>query len=51
MPIPSAKVIAALEKQADHELLASLSYLAMSYWCEVHHYAGFASFFKKQAGE
>ena len=51
MPVPSAKVIAALEKQADHELLASQNYLAMSYWCEVHHYAGFASFFKKQAGE
>ena len=51
MPIPSAQVIAALEKQADHELLASQNYLAMSYWCEVHHYAGFASFFKKQAGE
>jgi ferritin len=44
MPIPSAQVIAALEKQADHELLASQNYLAMSYWCEVHHYAGFASF-------
>ena len=51
MPIPSAKVIAALEKQADHELLASQSYLAMSYWSDVHHHAGFASFFKKQAGE
>ena len=51
MPVPSAKVIAALEKQADHELLASQSYLAMSYWCDVHHHAGFASFFKKQAGE
>jgi len=51
MPVPSAKVIAALEKQADHELLASQHYLAMSYWCDVHHYAGFASFFKKQAAE
>ena len=51
MPTPSAKVIAALEKQADHELLASQNYLAMSYWCDVHHHAGFASFFKKQAGE
>ena len=51
MPTPSAKVIAALEKQADHELLASQNYLAMSYWCDVHHHAGFASFFKSQAGE
>lgn len=51
MPIPSSKIIAALEKQADHEFLASQSYLAMSYWCEVHHYSGYASFFKKQSGE
>ena len=51
MPVPSAKVIAALEKQADHERLASQNYLAMSYWCEVNHHAGFASFFKQQAGE
>jgi ferritin len=51
MPLPSAKIIAVLEKQADHELLASQNYLAMSYWCDVHHHAGFAGFFKKQAGE
>jgi ferritin len=51
MPVPSDKVIAALEKQADHELLASQNYLAMSYWCDVHHHSGFARFFKKQAGE
>jgi ferritin len=47
----SPKLITALEKQADHELLAAQSYLAMSYWCDVHHHAGFAGFFKKQAGE
>lgn len=51
MPTPSAKVIAALEKQADHEFLASQNYLAMSYWCEVHQHSGFAGFFKKQSGE
>lgn len=51
MPTPSEKVIKALEKQADHELLASQNYLAMSYWCEVHQYSGYAGFFKKQAGE
>jgi len=51
MPVPSAKVIASLEKQADHELLASQNYLAMSYWCDVNHHAGFASFFKQQARE
>ena len=45
------KVIAALERQADHELLAAQSYLAMAYWCEVHHYSGFAKFFHKQSGE
>ncbi len=51
MPLPSAKVIASLEKQADHERLASQNYLAMSYWCDVNHHAGFAGFFKKQAAE
>lgn len=51
MPTPPATVITALEKQADHEFLASQNYVAMSYWCEVHQYSGFAGFFKKQAGE
>lgn len=51
MPTPSAKVIAALEKQAGHEFLASQNYVALSYWCEAHQYSGFARFFKKQAGE
>jgi ferritin len=51
MPTPSAKVISALEKQADHEFLASQNYLAMSYWCEVQQHSGFAAFFKKQSGE
>lgn len=45
------QVITALEKQADHELLASQNYLAMAYWCEVNHHAGFADFFHKQARE
>jgi len=45
------KLIAALEKQADHELFAAQSYLAMAYWSDVHHHGGFAEFFKKQAGE
>lgn len=51
MPVPSEKVIAALEKQADHELLASQNYLAMSYWCEAKQCSGYAAFFKKQASE
>jgi ferritin len=51
MPVPSDKVIAALEKQADHEFLASQSYLAMAYWCDVQQHSGFAAFYKRQAGE
>jgi ferritin len=49
--IMSPEVITALEKQADHEFLASQNYLAMSYWCEVQQHSGFAAFFKKQSGE
>jgi ferritin len=45
------KVIAALQKQADHELLAAQNYLAMAYWCDVNHHAGFARFFHQQAKE
>jgi ferritin len=44
-------VITALEKQADHELLAAHSYLAMSCWCEAQQHSGFAAFFHKQAEE
>jgi ferritin len=44
-------VITALEKQADHELLAAHSYLAMSCWCEAQQHSGFAAFFHKQAAE
>jgi ferritin len=51
MPTPSGNVIASLEKQADHEFLASKNYLAMAWWSEVHHHAGFAAFFQKQAAE
>lgn len=45
------KIITALEKQAAHEFLASYSYTAMACWCETNQFSGFASFFKKQAGE
>ena len=45
------EVIQALEKQAAHEFTASQTYLAMSYWCEVEHYSGYASFFRTQAAE
>jgi ferritin len=48
---PSLKLITALEKQANHELLAAQSYLAMAYWSDVHHHGGFAKFFHEQAAE
>jgi ferritin len=47
----SPKLIAALNKQASHELQAAQAYLAMAYWCEVHHSSGFANFFHAQAAE
>jgi ferritin len=47
----SPKLITALEKQANHELLAAQSYLAMAYWCDVHLHGGFAKFFHHQAEE
>ncbi len=45
------EVIAALEKQATHELHAAQSYLAMAYWSEVRQYSGFARFFHLQVAE
>jgi ferritin len=45
------EVIAALEKQATHELYAAQSYLAMAYWSEVRQYSGFAKFFHLQVAE
>lgn len=45
------EVIAALEKQAAHELFAAQNYLALSYWCDVRQYSGFAAFFHAQVGE
>lgn len=47
----SPKLITALNKQANQELQAAQAYLAISYWCEVHHYGGFAKFFHEQATE
>jgi ferritin len=46
-----AELLTALNHQANHELYASSSYMAMAYWCEAQDYAGFAEFFHKQAGE
>jgi ferritin len=47
----SPNLVTALEKQADHELLAAQAYLAMAYWCDVHHHGGFAQFFHAQSAE
>src|SRR5208283_3138349 len=45
------KTIAALNKQANQELQAAQAYLALAYWCDVHHHGGFAKFFHEQAAE
>ena len=45
------KLIATLNKQANQELQAAQDYLAMAYWCDVHHSSGFAKFFHEQATE
>ncbi|GAA5481827.1 ferritin [Haloferula sargassicola] len=47
----TTSVIDALQSQAEHERFASISYLALSLWCEAADYSGFAEFFKKQAAE
>jgi ferritin len=47
----SPTLVSALEKQANHELLAAQAYLAMAYWCDVRHHGGFAQFFHEQAAE
>jgi ferritin len=40
-----------LQRQMNQELAASYRYLAMCLWCELQHYKGFASFFRKQHEE
>ena len=47
----SPKLINTLNKQANHELQAAQAYLAMSYWCDVHHSSGFAKYFLEQSVE
>lgn len=47
----SPKLVSALNQQANQELQAAQAYLAMSYWCEVHHSSGFAKFFHEQVAE
>lgn len=45
------ELIEAFEKQIAHEFYAAQMYLAMSNWCAVESYSGFAKFFRKQAEE
>ncbi len=47
----SKQVLAELNRQLNHELSAAHAYLAVSIWCEVRTFKGFAAFFEKQAGE
>ena len=49
-PVPP-KMLAALQRQLNHELSAAHGYLAMSIWCAAQNLKGFARFFAKQAGE
>lgn len=44
-------VLAELQRQLNHELSAAHAYLALSIWCDVQNYKGFARYFAKQAGE
>lgn len=47
----NTSIQSALNNQANHELFAAHSYLAMAMWCEEKSYAGFAKFFYKQGQE
>ncbi|MBL9209673.1 MAG: ferritin [Opitutaceae bacterium] len=44
-------VLHELNRQLNHELGASHSYLALSLWCAARNFTGFASYFAKQSGE
>ena len=48
--IPS-KVLAELNRQANHELAAAYGYQAMATWCDNANLPGCAEFLNKQAGE
>lgn len=47
----SAKVVAELNRQLNHELSAAQSYRALSLWCADQNLKGFAAFFTKQSSE
>ena len=44
-------VVLELNRQFNHELAAAHNYLALSLWCEVRNFKGFAGYFAKQAAE
>ena len=44
-------VLHELNRQLNHELGASHSYLALSLWCAARNFTGFASYFAKQSSE
>lgn len=48
--IPSS-VVVELNRQFNQELAAAHNYLALSVWCEIRNFNGFASFFAKQSAE
>jgi ferritin len=47
----SVPLLDQLNRQLNHELYASHSYLAMSAWCDSRHLAGLAGFFRRQSVE
>jgi ferritin len=47
----ASPVLIELNRQFNRELAASHGYLALSVWCEIRNFKGFAAFFAKQNGE
>src|SRR5205814_10163745 len=47
----SEKVVEELSRQFNQELAAAHSYLALSVWCDIRNFKGFAKYFVKQSGE
>jgi len=47
----SEKVLEELNRQLNQELAAAHAYLALSVWCDVRNFKGFAKYFAKQSGE
>jgi len=45
------KVVTELSRQLNQELAAAHSYLALSVWCDIRNFKGFAAHFGKQAAE